>query len=101
MYVISGATANWRECRYEKHRPNGAEIQERMIEMFELYRDPQAAEPAAHCERCQGEVYSGETLYRWEGQMVCAGCLRREVERLMPDNLPLLAALMSLETERV
>jgi len=76
-------------------------MKERMVDMFELYRDPQAAEPAAYCERCQGEVYAGETRYLWEGQMVCEGCLRRIVERLLTNNLSLLAAFMSLETEQV
>ena len=43
-------------------------------------RDVQQDAPFCLCERCQGEVYCGEKLYRWDGKRLCPDCFTGEVE---------------------
>ena len=61
-------------------------------------RDTQQETPAAWCERCRQEVYSGETMYRWEGQWLCPECFRDAVNNA---DLWTLAADMGLDTKEV
>ena len=61
-------------------------------------RDTQQETPAAWCERCRQEVYSGETMYRWEGQWLCPECFREAIERT---SLAQLALELRLDTETV
>jgi len=37
--------------------------------------DRQCDTPAAHCDRCEGEVYREETMYAWEGAHICCVCM--------------------------
>lgn len=30
----------------------------------------------AHCDRCGGEIYEGDTYYAVDGQNICVDCLR-------------------------
>ena len=30
----------------------------------------------AHCDRCGGEIYEGDTYYAIDGQNICVDCLR-------------------------
>lgn len=40
-----------------------------------LPRDLQWDAPAARCARCGGEAYREDTLYLWEGVLICEECL--------------------------
>lgn len=60
-------------------------------------RDTQTENPEALCEDCQGEVYSGEHLYLWEGKRICSDCLSSKINRLLRDSPLLLAHEMNLD----
>lgn len=42
-------------------------------------RDPQMDRPARECDRCRGELYSGETVYNWDGKEICPDCFEEVV----------------------
>lgn len=42
-------------------------------------RDGQLEAPVGLCPGCQGEVYHGERLTRWEGQWICPDCFEERV----------------------
>ena len=42
-------------------------------------RDSQDESPASLCEECFGEVWSGETLFRWNGKRICEDCFKHKV----------------------
>lgn len=45
-------------------------------------RDLQRDMPAARCAQCQGEVYREDTLYLWEGVLICEECLEDKFSAL-------------------
>lgn len=61
-------------------------------------RDAQSEAPAAFCEDCQGEVYSGEHLYLWESKRICSDCLARKVNRMLRESPVLLAEELGVGT---
>lgn len=63
-------------------------------------RDPQDAIPSSTCEKCRGEVYSGETMYLWEGTWLCPDCFKSAIEKLLEADPRQLALELNLEMER-
>lgn len=63
--------------------------------------DPQADVPVGWCQRCKGEVYSGEAMFRWEKQRICADCFKSAVMGLLDDAPLELAGELSVEYELV
>ena len=62
-------------------------------------RDEQLDAPACLCQKCQGEVYRGEKLFKWHDRMVCADCFEFEVStwlRVAPQEV---AAALGVEME--
>lgn len=64
-------------------------------------RDLQEEAPAAACERCRGEVYSGETMYLWEGEWLCSDCFKAAVEAMLEGCPSQVALEMGLDTKEV
>lgn len=44
-------------------------------------RDPQEERPIAHCDCCGGEIYSFDSYYDIDGDIVCPDCLLEYAER--------------------
>lgn len=61
-------------------------------------RDAQTENPATHCQRCGGEVYPGETVYKWEDEWICFDCLSSKINRLLRDSPVLLAEELGVGT---
>lgn len=61
--------------------------------------DPQDAVTVAICgnRKCRGEVYSGETMYLWEGVWLCPDCFKSAVESLLSENPRQLALELDLD----
>ena len=62
-------------------------------------QDAQQATPACYCERCKGEVYSGETVYAWEGKQICSDCFKAVVTAWLKEAPGAVAAALEIETE--
>lgn len=59
--------------------------------------DPQDAAPAAHCDKCRGEIYSGETMSLWDGKWLCPDCFKSAIESLLSENPRQLALELNLD----
>ena len=62
-------------------------------------RDAQAEAPAAHGD-CGREIYSGEFLAEWEGQMRCPDCWKKAVMAERREAPLQIALEMQLNVER-
>ena len=62
-------------------------------------RDAQADSPVAMAN-CGHEIYHGEFMAEWEGQMLCPDCFRAAVERALRENPAQVGLEMGLEVER-
>ena len=62
-------------------------------------RDIQQDTPACYCKRCKGEVYSGETVYAWEGKQICSDCFKAVVTAWLKEAPREVAAALEIETE--
>lgn len=60
--------------------------------------DPQAVPPAGTCQRCRGEIYPGERVYRWEGRGLCPDCFKAVVSALLEASPALVAADLGVES---
>lgn len=49
-----------------------------MATVSPILPDKQQATPFAHCDRCQGEMYKGDTLYIWDGTKICGECMEEK-----------------------
>jgi len=63
--------------------------------------DRQKDMPVCLCGRCKGEVYSGENMFRWERQRICADCFKNAVTMLLNDAPLEIAGELSVEYEMV
>jgi len=61
--------------------------------------DLQAELPVCRCGRCKGEVYSGESMFRWEEQRICADCFKSAVAAWLEDSPLEVAGELSVEWE--
>lgn len=66
-------------------------------------RDTQQDEPACYCERknCGGEVFSGETVYTWQGRRICSDCFKSVVTAWLEEAPHEVAAALDIEMEEV
>lgn len=64
-------------------------------------RDEQAHTPVCLCERCQGEVWCGEKLYKWEGRRLCPDCFQEKIEHWVHLRPQQVAAALNIEMEEV
>ena len=64
-------------------------------------RDTQQDEPACYCERCGGEVFSGETVYTWQDKKICSDCFKSVVTAWLEDAPNEVAAALETEMEEV
>ncbi len=62
-------------------------------------RDAQQERPAAWCGECLGEIYPGETVYRWEGKAVCPDCFKWAVRALLETSPGRLADELGVERQ--
>lgn len=65
-------------------------------------RDVQSDTPVAICEnpKCQGEVYSGECRFPWEGKKICLDCFKAAVTAMLDSNPCQLAYELGLDVIR-
>lgn len=61
--------------------------------------DLQVEEPVCWCGRCKGEVYSGESVFRWEKQRICADCFKHAVAAWLEESPLEVAGELSVEWE--
>lgn len=64
-------------------------------------RDAQQDMPACYCKRCKGEVYSGETVFTWQGKKICSDCIKVVVTAWLEEAPHEVAAALEIETEEV
>ena len=63
--------------------------------------DSQAEEPVCHCGRCRGEVYSGETMFRWDGKLICVDCFKSIISDWVEEQPVLVAFALNTDMEEV
>ena len=63
--------------------------------------DRQEDAPVCLCGCCKGEVYSGENIFLWDCQRICADCFKRVVTTLLNDAPLEIAGELSVEYEMV
>ena len=70
--------------------------------MIPLLQNPDAQDrnPVFFCNRCQGEVWHEEPIFKWTEQWICLDCFKSAVNKLLEDDPVLLAYEMNLEVER-
>jgi len=61
--------------------------------------DPQADAPVCWCGHCNGEVYTGECVFRWEKQKLCADCFKNAVTAWLEESPLQVAGELSVEWE--
>ena len=49
-----------------------------MATVSPILPDKQQTPPLARCDRCQGEMYQGDTLYTWDGTKICGECMEEK-----------------------
>lgn len=64
-------------------------------------RDEQLEAPVCLCERCRGEVYCGEMLYKYEGRRICPDCFQEKIEHWVHVRPQQVAAALGVDTEEV
>lgn len=62
-------------------------------------RDVQEEAPVGYGD-CGHEVYRGESIFEWEGRMLCTDCWRRAVGAALEECPEQLALEMQLSVER-
>lgn len=62
--------------------------------------DAQARPPVSHCGRCNGEVWSDEPIFQWDGQWICLDCFKDSIKAMLEDDPVLLAYEMQVEVVR-
>lgn len=60
--------------------------------------DGQACVPVCLCRRCGGEMYPGETVFRWEGRLVCVDCFKTAVTVWLEEAAREAAQALGVET---
>ena len=63
-------------------------------------RDAQQEAPAGYCEKCEGEVWRGESRFLWEGKWLCPDCFRSAVTNMLDQAPWQLAMELGLDVER-
>lgn len=61
--------------------------------------DAQARPPVSHCGRCDGEVWSDEPIFQWDGQWICLDCFKDAIKAMLEDD-PVLLAYISIHAPR-
>lgn len=61
-------------------------------------RDAQDESPVSTCQRCRGEVYRFETLFKFEGRWICVDCLREIISDLLEHSPTQMAQLLQFDT---
>lgn len=64
-------------------------------------RDIQQDTPACYCKHCSGEVYPGETVYKWQDKEICPDCFKSVVTAWLEEAPREVAAAMGIEMEEV
>lgn len=71
-----------------------------MLRAKPILRDSQDEVPAANCEKCGGEVYSGGVRFYWNGKYICLECFQCAVRAVLRESPEQVAHEMGLEVER-
>lgn len=71
------------------------------MSFFDPLRDSQDASPAAHCDKCGGEVYNNETMFLSDGKWLCSDCFRAEIESILESNPGFIADALMMEYKEV
>ena len=67
----------------------------------EPLRDVQEDAPVCCCQQCGGAVYSGETMFVWEGKKVCSDCFKAYIAAWVDNSPEAVADELMVETEMV
>ena len=67
---------------------------------IQLNPDAQDRTPVTHCEKCKGEIWRDEPIFKWDGKWVCLDCFKAAVGAPLEDDPILLAYEMQLEVVR-
>lgn len=62
--------------------------------------DLQAEMPVCRCGSCKGEVYSGESVFRWEKRELCGDCFKDAVTAWLEETPLEVAEELNVEWER-
>lgn len=63
--------------------------------------DVQMCWPGRLCDRCDGELYPGETAYLWEEQTICSDCFQAEIRAWLQVAAIEVAAALGVEAREV
>lgn len=63
--------------------------------------DPQEEAPACECAKCRQGVYHGETMFEWEGKMICVECFKSIIVSWVEEQPVLVAFALNTEMEEV
>jgi len=64
-------------------------------------RDVQRNGPVCQCQMCLGEVYREETMYEWEGKLICSDCFQDVIWVFVKAHPEELASELGIEMQHM